>query len=112
MSRVGNQNTKGQVRAEIIGGPDIQFVEGSNSGLFTSITYNGVGSYTLGVNPGTPLPTDGSAKIGAQIEGAVAGNVTTAQTDSTTIEVRTFAGFPPVAADVGFGLTVTEQLFG
>ncbi len=116
MSRSGNQNLKGQVRAEIVAGPDVQFIAGTSSGLFASIDRNGVGNYQALVNPGTPLDsTNDTTPVDGQIEGATRGLITTSLTNDTTLEIRTFiengAG-APIATDLGFSLRVWERFLG
>ncbi len=113
MSRSGNQNLNGMVRAEIIGGPDIQFVAGTNSGRYASITRNGVGSYTVNVALATPVPLDGSSVPDIQLEGTALGIATSQISSATTIEVRTFDNAaPPVLADLPFALRLQERFVG
>lgn len=108
MGRTNNLNQQGQVRLELIGGPGIQFREGTNSGLFTGVAYTGVGVYTVshqGISPRT--------QIRGQVEGAVPGFVACTRTDVNTTVVRVFTSAAGNAAlDASVSLKATEQFLG
>lgn len=105
-----NLNPKGSVRAEIIGGPDVQFVEGTNSGLFASITYNGLGDYTV-LFARSLAPGD---QVQLQIEGTDSGSGVSTRISPTREDILTFdtAANNLGAADRDFSLVVVEQFKG
>ena len=104
-----NLNTKGSVRCEVIGGPDIQFVADTNSGLFASIVYNGVGLYIL--NYARPVaPSD---QLQLQLEGTAPGSLVSNRVDSTTEAIAAFnAAGNPAPAEQDFSAVMFERFVG
>jgi len=113
MSRSGNQNIKGSVRVEIIGGNAAQFVAGTNSGIFATVVRTGVGTYQATLLAANPISLNGSGVVQPQLEGTVLGIITHQIASGTLIEVRTFdnAG-PPAPADLPFSLRIRERFVG
>ncbi len=105
-----NLNTKGSVRVEVIAGPDVQFVAGTNSGLFESINYDGLGVYTMTY----ARPVAPGDQLLVQIEGATSGSAVNTRLSPTTEQVEVFntGGDPLGPADRPFNAEMIEQFKG
>ena len=88
------------------------FVPGTNSGLFTAITFTANGDALIDLDPdqlpGPLLPQD---TLKGQIEGAVAGTISIARISVTQLRVQTFnaAG---VLAFADYSLNINTVNFG
>lgn len=103
----------GSVRVGIAAGVP-SFVAGSNSGLFTSIVDNGVGDFTLNIDPNQPVQfSNGRARAKVTVEGAAEGLAIVIAPDNTTLNVLIFDDAnPAAAADLPFNVVITDQLVG
>ena len=88
------------------------FVAGSNSGLFSAITFIANGDHTIDLDPdqmpGPILPQD---TFDASIEGTLEGQVIIERVSATQIRVRTFDTFPALAFR-DYSLDMNTVFFG
>lgn len=103
MARVQNIQLIATARFRAIVGPDIEFVPDSSSGAFAAIVHNGVGDYTVTMQPGWLIAPD--AVIDATLE-EVVGTVNAHRTAQNTIAIEISDGAQ--AVDLAFNLSVEK----